>query len=61
MSERRTFPIKSPIILALMSGGFVWLVLDSFAFGILTAFATVFLIKRDRNDGQDDPLGGRKS
>lgn len=49
VGERIKNKIKSPVPLAIIAGGFVWIVFDSVALGLLTAAATVFLIKRDRD------------
>lgn len=45
--------LRSPLILAVLAGGFVWIVFDSLALGILAAAATFFLSRRDqRSDGK---------
>ena len=45
--------LKSPLLLGLMVGGFVGLVFDSVALGLLAGSATFFLIKRDQRE--DEP------
>ena len=41
---------KSPIVLGAVVGGFVWLVFDSLALGMIAGFATFILIQRDRKE-----------
>lgn len=45
---------KSPLVFGLVVGGFVWLVFDSVALGIVAAFATFFLVKRDQEEDECD-------
>lgn len=46
--------LKSPIPLAVIMGGLVWLLFDSVALGIVAAFATLFLVKRDQTDDVEE-------
>lgn len=48
MSGRIPAQFKSPIPLAMLAGGFVWIVFDSVFFGMLTAAATFVLSRRDQ-------------
>ena len=45
---------KSPAVLAVLIGGFVWLVFDSLALGVVAAFTTFFLMKRDHEEDAED-------
>lgn len=45
---------KSPLVFGLVVGGFVWLVFDSLALGIVAAFATFFLAKRDQEEDAEE-------
>ena len=45
---------KSPLVFGLVVGGFVWLVFDSLALGIVAAFATFVLVKRDQDENAEE-------
>lgn len=44
----------SPFGLALIVGGFIWIVSESLLFGALAGFATIVLLKRDAKEDEQD-------
>lgn len=45
---------KSPLVFGAVVGGFVWLVFDSLALGLIAGFATFILIRRDRKEDTEE-------
>lgn len=46
--------LKSPLLLGLIVGGFIGLVFDSLALGLIGGGATFLLVKRDQRNDEDE-------
>lgn len=56
MSDLKDKVTRSTLPLAFIVGGFVWIVFESFVFGLLTFMAVIILRKRDAREDEEDAL-----
>lgn len=57
MSEEEKNTVKSPLPMAIIVGGFIWIVSESLLFGALAGFLTLILMKRDAREDEDHDAG----
>ncbi|MEM9600202.1 MAG: hypothetical protein AAF926_04190 [Pseudomonadota bacterium] len=56
MPNKYVEKIQSTLPLAFIVGGFVWIVFESFVFGLLAFMAVIILRKRDAREDEEDAL-----